>query len=274
MFGIKTETCTEGGKNVGWIDRGDWMTYSVEVEETGSYTVEYRVASNGGKGEIELQSDGNILAVTAIPTTGGWQNWTTVTAEVELPAGEQKLKIYATGPQFNINWINFKKASQDDEESEEDEETQNSGDIKLNLNNSIKNGLTNTIAPNFEITNIGDNTIDLSAVKIRYYYTNSGEVEQNFWCDHAAITSPKYNSITSKVAGDFVKKSNPAASANYYVEISFAAGRLEPQAKVVAKTRIARENWTNYDQSNDFSFNNAEKVGVYINDELVWGITP
>ncbi|WP_229263559.1 discoidin domain-containing protein [Cohnella cholangitidis] len=109
MNGIQTETTTDigGGLNVGWIHVGDWLDYNVNVQNAGTYTVEYRVASNGSAGQIQLQSGSATLATTAVPNTGGWQNWQTVTASVTLSAGQQTLRVYASGYDFNINWIHF-----------------------------------------------------------------------------------------------------------------------------------------------------------------------
>lgn len=109
MNGIQTETTSDtgGGLNVGWIHVGDWLDYSVNVQTAGTYTVEYRVASNAATGQLQLQSGGTTLAATSVPNTGGWQNWQTVTASVTLNAGPQTLRVYASGYDFNINWINF-----------------------------------------------------------------------------------------------------------------------------------------------------------------------
>jgi chitinase len=109
MSGIQTETTTDtgGGLNVGWIDTGDWMDYSVNVQSAGSYTVEYRVASPNATGQIQLRSGATTLTTTTVPNTGGWQNWQTVTATVNLSAGQQTLRVYAGGGGFNVNWINF-----------------------------------------------------------------------------------------------------------------------------------------------------------------------
>ncbi|MGG6310558.1 carbohydrate-binding protein [Paenibacillus macerans] len=116
MNGIQTETTSDtgGGLNVGWIHAGDWLDYNVNVQNAGTYTVEYRVASNSGTGGLQLQSGGTTLAATAVPNTGGWQNWQTVTANVTLSAGQQTLRVYASGYDFNINWINFAPGSSAD----------------------------------------------------------------------------------------------------------------------------------------------------------------
>ena len=46
--GTQNTSDSGGGQNVGWIDAGDWMEYSLSVETAGNYLVEYRVASQGG----------------------------------------------------------------------------------------------------------------------------------------------------------------------------------------------------------------------------------
>ena len=109
MSGIDKETTTDtgGGQNVGWIDTGDWMDYLVNVQTAGSYTVKYRVAATAATGQIQLRSGSTTLATTAVPSTGGWQNWQTVEATVNLSAGQQTLRLYASGGGFNINWLEF-----------------------------------------------------------------------------------------------------------------------------------------------------------------------
>ncbi|MEM5947574.1 beta-1,3-glucanase family protein [Spirochaetia bacterium 38H-sp] len=109
MSGIQTETCSEGGLNVGWIDAGDWIAYPSRYFSGGTYTIEYRVASLSGGGKISADLDaGTIpLGVIDIPSTGGWQNWTTVTQQVSIPEGEHSFGIYVPAGGYNINWIRF-----------------------------------------------------------------------------------------------------------------------------------------------------------------------
>ena len=113
MNGIQLEGTSDagGGQNVGWIDAGDWMDYEVNVTKAGSYTVSFRVASANGGGQLQLQSAGQSLASVAIPSTGGWQNWTTETATVNFSAGSQTLRVYAPAGGWNLNWIEFSENS-------------------------------------------------------------------------------------------------------------------------------------------------------------------
>lgn len=109
MYGIQTESCVEGGSNVGWIDAGDWMTYSINVTKTGSYTIQYRVASLNGGGTIQLESAGGatVFGTVAVPKTSDWQSWTTISHKVNLTAGTQTVAIKANQGGFNINWWKF-----------------------------------------------------------------------------------------------------------------------------------------------------------------------
>jgi beta-glucosidase len=110
MSGIQTETCTDtgGGSDVGYIDTGDYMDYFVNVSTTGSYNVEFRVASaNGSTGGLQLKSGSTVLCTVNIGNTGGWQSWQTAGATVNLSAGPQTLRVYANNSGWNLNWINF-----------------------------------------------------------------------------------------------------------------------------------------------------------------------
>ena len=104
MSGIQTETCSEGGLNVGYIENGDWMDYLVNPASSGSYTISLRVASTGTTGACQIKSGSTVLATVNIPNTGGWQTWTTITTTVNLTSGSQTIRLQATGTGWNINW--------------------------------------------------------------------------------------------------------------------------------------------------------------------------
>ncbi len=106
--GLETTGDTGGGQDVGWIDNGDWMTYSLNVASAGSYTASFRVASpNAGAAFQIINASGAVLATVSVPNTGGYQAWQTVTATVTLPAGQQALTIKSTGTGWNFNWLQF-----------------------------------------------------------------------------------------------------------------------------------------------------------------------
>jgi endoglucanase len=112
--GISTETTTDigGGLNIGYTDIGDYMDYYINVTNSGSYIVNYRVASLENNGQLKLQIIDSADLVTTLQTasftaTGGWQNWVTVSKPVILPEGFYALRLLITQPLFNLNWLEF-----------------------------------------------------------------------------------------------------------------------------------------------------------------------
>ncbi len=116
MSGVQIEATSDtgGGDNVGWIDSGDWMSYAnITFPTTGSYIVEYRVASLNGGGMLSLDLNGGqtVLGQLSIPSTGGWQNWTTVSHTVNVNAGTYGVGIYAVVGGWNLNWLRIRNAT-------------------------------------------------------------------------------------------------------------------------------------------------------------------
>lgn len=111
----ETTTDTGGGKNVGYIDAGDWLSYAgtpVNIPSTGNYVIEYRVASQNGGGSLAFEEAGGapVHGTIAIPATGGWQTWTTIQHTVNLSAGNHQFGIKANAGGWNLNWIRISKA--------------------------------------------------------------------------------------------------------------------------------------------------------------------
>jgi hypothetical protein len=110
MNGIQTETTTDtgGGLNVAYTDTGDWLAYNnINFPTTGSYLIEYRVASavSGARISSDLNGGTIILGNVDIPNTGGWQNWQTITQTVNVNSGTYNFGIYIQTSAVNINWI-------------------------------------------------------------------------------------------------------------------------------------------------------------------------
>lgn len=108
---VDMEACSEGGTNVGWIQNGEWLEYTVNVMQEGIYSVDARVASNTSSGSMQLLLDGNTLTnVIAVPYTGGWQNWQTITQTgLYITSGTHVIRVKMTGNEFNLNKMTFTK---------------------------------------------------------------------------------------------------------------------------------------------------------------------
>lgn len=111
--GIKTESCKDegGGKNIGFIETGDWMDYDIHIVETGKYKFEYRVAAEKSGSEIELELNGRTLEKIKVPSTENWQKWVSIESPspMQLEKGIYTLRVYAKSGGFNINRITVKK---------------------------------------------------------------------------------------------------------------------------------------------------------------------
>ncbi|WP_170172606.1 carbohydrate-binding protein [Hymenobacter rigui] len=114
MNGVQVEATTDtgGGQNVAYIDAGDWMAYNnVNFPTSGNYLLEYRVASpSGGTLSSDLNAGAIQLGNTAIPATGGWQKWTTVSKTVYINAGTYNFGVFAQTAGWNLNWIRISQA--------------------------------------------------------------------------------------------------------------------------------------------------------------------
>ncbi|RYZ86934.1 MAG: carbohydrate-binding protein, partial [Moraxellaceae bacterium] len=113
MAGVQLETTTDtgGGQNVGWIEANDWMAYAnINFPTSGNYKVEYRVASPSGSTlSLDLNAGAIQLGQLAIPATGGWQTWATISHTVNITAGTYAVGVFAPAGGWNINWIKFTK---------------------------------------------------------------------------------------------------------------------------------------------------------------------
>lgn len=139
------------------------------------------------------------------------------------------------------------------------------------------NQTTNTIYPWFKVVNNGSTYLDLSRVTIRYWFTRDTGSSQVAVCNWAQVGA-------ENVFGLFNPVSKPATNADYYLEIGFtegAGGINSGASSGEIQMRFYKDGWTDYIQSNDYSFNAAmtsytanAKVTAYIDHQLVCGTEP
>jgi beta-glucanase (GH16 family) len=109
--GVDIEYTADAGRgyNVGWIEVGEWLRYTVDVLEPGVYEVAARVASEQAGGRLAVEVGGNQVS-GRFAATGGWQNWTTATlGRINLEAGVQDLRLMFESSSFNLNWIRLER---------------------------------------------------------------------------------------------------------------------------------------------------------------------
>ena len=139
----------------------------------------------------------------------------------------------------------------------------NQKDIKQTYSVSFKNNntqtSTNTISGTVIIKNTGEVPLDLSNVKINYFYTAESNVKQKFFCDAAAAKNP-YKSLTSSIKSEILEGlKDPEGNQSSAVQLTFdsKAGSIDVGQEVEVQYRICNEDWSSFDQSNDYSFNNG-----------------
>lgn len=109
---IQTTTDTGGGYNIGWMVAGEWMEYTVNVNDPGRYALRVRVASTLASNNLRIKLGGvDITGVWNFAATGGNQTWTTLSKTIDLPPGQQVLRFEVVSSGFNLNWIEFAPAS-------------------------------------------------------------------------------------------------------------------------------------------------------------------
>lgn len=92
---IEKRSDASNGHGVGWTREGEWLLYTVEVKEAGTYTVEMPVASKKEGGLIHLEFEGkDVTGPMRIPDTKSWQQLETIRKEgVKLKKGVFRMKL-------------------------------------------------------------------------------------------------------------------------------------------------------------------------------------
>ncbi len=106
---VDTETYKDG-TNIGWVEKGEWLEYSVSVEKSGFYSVYIDVASeqyNGG-GPFTLVVNGEERAEFDPEKTGSWDTWETISKDlVYLSTTDTLLRVDLENGGFNMGNLTF-----------------------------------------------------------------------------------------------------------------------------------------------------------------------
>jgi hypothetical protein len=112
--GVDIEQCSDfpsNGYDVGWINGGEWLKFTVNVATTGTYNVDFRYAANQTGGKLVMNLDGLLISpypYITIPTSGGWQSWQTLTVpNIQMTAGKHILQIQFLSSGYNLNYMLF-----------------------------------------------------------------------------------------------------------------------------------------------------------------------
>ena len=204
--GVDIEPCNDfssNGFNVGWIETGDWLNFTVNVNQSGLYDIIFNVAAQNPGGKILLSLNSQYIgSAIDVPVTGGWQNWQSlIVKNIYLTAGEHKLKTQFFNGGFNFSSMEFILTVTDIE-------NESSAAYNYNLEQNFPNPFNSS-------TNINYSIPAASHVKIQVYdilgneilvlvdeFKKAGKYSIHFSADN--LTSGTY--IYTLRAGDFLKQ--------------------------------------------------------------------
>ena len=129
--------------------------------------------------------------------------------------------------------------------------------VTCDFNSNNKQASTNTLGGTIKIKNTTGKELDLSKITIDYYYSADKDIAQNFWCDYCGVTKGDYQNFTSTVKASFEKTGDSDPTKSDVIKITFGSGVLKAGDEVDLQFRVARNDWSNYDQSNDYAYENG-----------------
>jgi hypothetical protein len=106
---IEASSDVGGGYNIGWTDAGEWLNYSVNVNNAALYNVTARMASAvAGTKTLKILVDQQEVGGFNLTDASGWQSWKDVQIQgIYLASGSHTIGIYCATANFNLNYIDF-----------------------------------------------------------------------------------------------------------------------------------------------------------------------
>lgn len=110
---VDSNTSIEEGTSVGFLATSEWMEYTVNVAQSGLYSVDFRYASGNamGGGPFHLELNGQVISGDiSVPSTSttSWEVWDTKTvANIPLTPGEHVLRVAFSYGEFNLAKMTF-----------------------------------------------------------------------------------------------------------------------------------------------------------------------
>ena len=111
--GVDIQSCSDtdnsNGYNVGWINAGEWLVFSMNSDSATKLDCSFRSSSDAGGGYIQLEANGELLTDEIfLPDTDDWNSWITTTAtDIIIPKGNIKLKLKFPFGGFNLSYFRF-----------------------------------------------------------------------------------------------------------------------------------------------------------------------
>lgn len=107
--GVDTEYADNGVPNIGWIENGEWVEYTVKVETAGVYSASIRTASAGNPDHLTILMNGEVkFGPVKVNSTGAWNSFKTLElGQARLEEGEYVMRYNFNKGGYNVGTITF-----------------------------------------------------------------------------------------------------------------------------------------------------------------------
>jgi endoglucanase len=104
------DNLNSNGYNVGWVNSGEWMKYTVNIDSTAAYRLKVRHAGIYSNTRVSFDLDGfDVTNMIDLPSSPGWQTWRTTEFEklLLLPEGKHTLRFKNHTGGANLSFFEF-----------------------------------------------------------------------------------------------------------------------------------------------------------------------
>ena len=117
--------------------------------------------------------------------------------------------------------------------------------------------------------------VSMDSVTLRYWFTIDEYDVSEYMLEGYYYS---LEGSCSSVVGTVSTLANSVTGADAYVDITFQSGTLLAGSEMILSMQIRTVSWSVIDASNDYSYIDTtgawDGLGVYVDDELVWGVPP
>jgi len=248
------------GATVGWISAGEWIEYTVEVQQAGYYSMAFRYACGNaaGGGPYQIEMDGNVVkSGIKVSNSGGWNSWKTKNImDIPLKEGRQVLRLYFENGELNLGEFNFEYK------------------MPLDFDQPVADAGNNILVllPETSVTLDGSNSLDPEGEDLTYQWTQVYGPDALVFSDQQSMM-PQINGLVEGIYSVKLEVDNGIYSDTdeLYI-IASTTGNVAPKVSILSPVDGAEFNEDKliqvYALASDLN-GYIEKVEFFVNGEMI-----
>ena len=223
------------GYHLGFVNKGEWINYTVDVKESGVYSLYSRMAAldDGGKFQIEID-DEPVTSSLSVSSTGDWNTFKTLQFDnIILEEGEHVLSFHTKElPAFNISTMEFSRISDISDIDFillEANTSENNSEINILLNNEINPESVEKNNPDFSL-NVNNQIIEIDSLTIMEGKKRTFKIHFSEKLSYGDIISVGYSGNSIKTnQGNILKQFSNFRVKNLIAKIFQIPGKIESE---------------------------------------------